>query len=271
MQLSIVIVSYKVPTLLRRCLASIPVGSAEIIVVDNASGDETGAMVRSEFPAVRLIELDSNRGFSAAVNIGVAAATGDALLLLNPDARLLDGSPNNMIASLETHARAAIVGFRQLDERGNFQLAFGGEAKVFSESLRFLVQHGLDRGYDWLGRAIDAWADDPRTVPWVAGSSLLVRRSAFLEVGGFDEAFFLYFEDIDFCMRVGERGHRVVYDPTVTLVHHRGQSATKSAAQARASYRESQALYWERYGARSIAPVVRSYVSLRGLVDSRQQ
>jgi GT2 family glycosyltransferase len=243
-KLSILVVSYNVRELLRRCLES--TREHEVIVVDNASSDGTVAMVREAFPQVRLIAWDENRGFSAAVNAAAGVATGDVFLLLNPDAELPAGATRRMLAALASRADAWAMGFRQVDAHGNFQLAMGPKPGLLVELGRKLVQDRLDRGDVALGNIIDRFAE-AGPVGWVAGSSLLVHRHAFERIGGFDERFFLYFEDIDFCVRMRAAGGVVYYDPYITVVHHRGQSARRHKAQASAAYRDSQLWFWEKH------------------------
>lgn len=257
MKLSVLIVSYNVLPLLRRCLAS--VAEHEVIVVDNASSDGTADMVRREFPNVRLIAWEQNLGFSAAVNAGAKVATGDAFLLLNPDAEIPAGAASRMVASLEANPAAWAMGFRQVDADGNFQLAMGPKPTLLVELGRKLVQKRLDRGDHALGNFIDRFTQ-AGPVAWVAGSSLLTRRDAFERVGGFDEKFFLYFEDIDYCLRVTQAGGGVFYDPYVTIVHHRGQSARTDNSLASRAYRDSQLYFWEKHRGPWTRKLVHAYL-----------
>jgi hypothetical protein len=264
MRLTVLIVSYGVRDLLAHCLESLG-GHAETIVVDNASPDGSADLVRERFPAVRLVALPENRGFSAAVNRGARDATGDALLLLNPDAEVLVGGMERMLSSVLLRPDAWAVGFRQVDEEGRYQLSVGLEPGFATELLRRTVQRRLDRGGRWLGGAIDRLLSRPVRVPWVAGSVLLVRRDAFRRVGGFDERFFLYFEDIDFCLRLRAAGGRVYYDPTVTVLHHRGASAAGARELASRAYRESQLYFWEKHRGPWARRLVHAYLRARGL------
>ena len=266
MNLSVIIVSYRVPELLRSCLESIEAGP-ELIVVDNDSGDTSAQMVQERFPDVTLIEMPTNMGFSVAVNEAARNSSGDALLLLNPDAELLPGGTAAMLDCLDREHDVAVVGFRQVDAQGEFQLAVGGSAGVVAELGRHVVQRCLDSG----GRAsrlfalgVDKALGHRMAVPWVSCSSLLVRRDAFNRIGGFDESYFLYFEDFDFCMRLREVGYRIVYDPSVTVVHRRGCSAAKSNGRAARAYRDSQLRFWRRHGGFVSGPAVAMYQKLRG-------
>jgi hypothetical protein len=256
-KLSILVVSYNVRELLRRCLES--TREHEVVVVDNASSDGTVEMVRTSFPEVRLLAWDENRGFSAAINAAAREATGDVFLLLNPDAELPSGATRRMLSALAGRPDAAAMGFRQVDADGRFQLAMGPKPGLIVELLRKLVQDRLDRGDIVLGNLIDRFAE-AGPVGWVAGSSLLVHRRAFEQIGGFDERFFLYFEDIDFCVRLVQTAGKVYYDPYITIVHHRGQSARRHKAIAARAYRDSQLWFWEKHRGPWIRRLVHAYL-----------
>jgi N-acetylglucosaminyl-diphospho-decaprenol L-rhamnosyltransferase len=244
---SILIVSYNTRELSVRCIGSLP-PEAEVIVFDNASSDGSVAAIRSRFPAVRIIESPANRGFSVGVNRSASLASRDKLLILNPDTELAPGTLARMEAALDqSDPQVWAMGFRQVDAEGFFQLAVGPRPTLFAELLRRWVQRRLDRRNRLVARIIDGWLSRRRSVPWVAGSALLVRRDAFHRVNGFDERFFLFFEDIDFCLRIGAAGGWVVYEPGVTLIHHRGSSAKQAEASAQHAYRQSQLYFWEKH------------------------
>lgn len=269
MRISIIIVSYNVRDVLARCLASVRHGD-EVIVVDNASPDDSADYVRTHWPHVKLIALPENRGFSAAINEGARHATGDAYLLLNPDAEVLPGTLEKMPEALLARVRqnAWAVGFRQVDEQGNFQLAVGPTPTLPGEALRMVVQRSLDAGSVRLGRILDRLLQRERVVPWVAGAAMLVWRHAFEKVGGFDERYFLYFEDIDFCLRLKAHGGTVYYDPSITVMHRRGVSAAKSRTLAQRAYRESQLQFWDVHRGPTMRRVVQGLLKLRGVAPS---
>ncbi|MBI5510086.1 MAG: glycosyltransferase family 2 protein [Deltaproteobacteria bacterium] len=264
MRLSVLIVSYNVEPLLERCLASL--GEAdEVVVVDNGSKDGSAAMVRERFPNCRLLALSDNRGFAVGVNLAAREAKGELLLLLNPDAELSPGNVAAMAQELDLRPEAAALGFRQIDEAGRFQLAVGPAPWLSLELARLVLQRRLDRGDRLLGRALDRALSRPMRVPWVAGSCLLVRRGAFEAVGGFDERFFLFFEDIDFCLRLASSCGPVFYVPTVTVRHHRGASAAKDERRAARAYRHSQIWFWRKHRGVLVASAVKLYQRLRGV------
>jgi GT2 family glycosyltransferase len=268
MKLSVIVVSYAVRDLLERCLASLTRPEEgvelEIIVVDNASADATASLVRERFPGVRLLALERNRGFGVAANAGARLASGDRLFFLNPDTEALPGSLSRIALALERHVGAVAVGFRQVDAQGQLQLSLGLTPGFASELVRCAVQRRLDRGDRWLAAALDQLLSFPLPVPWVSGATLLVRRADFERQGGFDERFFLYFEDIDLCLRLRAQGGRIYYDPTVTLIHHRGRSAAGAKELARRAYRKSQLYFWEKHRGPWARRLVHAFLKLRG-------
>ena len=265
MKLSIIVVSYGVRDALARCLSSLLREDCdEIVVVDNASPDDSVELVRERFPEVILLALSENRGFSAAVNAGAARATGDALLLLNPDTELPSGALARIAESLVTRPEAGAIGFRQVDAEGTFQLSLGLRPGVLSELLRRFTQRRLDRDDRKLAAFLDRILSAPRPVPWVSAASMIIRRDAFDAVAGFDEGFFLYFEDVDFCLRLTRAGRRIYYDPTVTVLHHRGVSARAAPELASRAYRRSQLRFWEKHKGRHARRVVELYLKARG-------
>ncbi len=265
MRVTAIVVSFNVRAALRRALASLG-GADETVVVDNASEDGSAELVAREFPEVRLLRLAGNRGFGAAVNLAAAEARGDALLLVNPDAVLPPGAIARMRERLAEWSYATAIGFRHVDVRGRFQLSVGPKPSLGLEVVRRVVQRHLDRGGTWLAALVDRALSRPRPVPWAAASCLLVRRHAFAAVGGFDEKFFLYFEDVDLCLRLRQAGGEVIYDPSLTVTHERGASAALNPAFAQEAYRASQVYFWRKHRGARVAWLVERYlrVKLRG-------
>ena len=264
--ISVIIASFKVRDLLARCLATVT-DADEVLVVDNASQDGTRELVRLDFPKVRLIANDANVGFGAAVNQAARLAAGDFLLMLNPDTELPKGALQAMRREMDIRPEAAVIGFRQVDANGEFQLAIGPRPSFVLELARMIVQHRLDGGDARLAAWLDRCLGRPRSVSWVSGAALLVRASAFRLIGGFDESFFLYFEDADFCLRARAQGE-VWYVPDVTVIHHRGRSALLNRSVANRAYRDSQRKYWRRYRGSWSATAIEAYQGLRTTLGS---
>lgn len=231
--LSIVIVNYNTRQLLDDCLTSIfvaeaPAGGVEVIVVDNASSDGSQEMVRKKFPTVQLIASEVNRGFSAANNLGVGVANGRTVLFLNSDTRVatkalaepLEYLLDNPDVGALTVRLVYPTGERDPDNHRGFPTPwnaichFSGLSKLFPNNPRF-------NGY------FQSYADMTQThaVDVIAGSYMLMPMALCRELGGWDETYFFYGEDIDFCYRIRLAGYQIVYYPHVEVLHYKGASS----------------------------------------------
>lgn len=244
--LSVIIVNWNTAPLLRDCLASLVSSSfenLEIIMVDNASSDNSADLVRREFPAVRLIENDRNVGFSRASNQGIVASHGHYLLLLNSDTIVPPNALDRLVEFMEHHPDAGACGPRLVRPDGKHQeFAFGGDP-----TLSYLLRRGMYRLL--LHRALHDWGTDRiQEVNWVSGACLLTRRQVIDQIGLLDENIFMYFEDNDWCLRMRWGGWRVYYNPTVSIIHIGGRSLAKNPAARRAYYRSLDYFYAKHYG-----------------------
>jgi len=231
--LSVIIVSYNTRRLLDECLASLqtavsPANGMEIIVVDNASGDSSVEMVREKYPDVHLIAGDENRGFSAANNLGARQANGRVLLFLNSDTVVSEEALVQPLDYLDAHPKVGATTVRLVYPNGerdpdnhrgfptpwNALCHFSGLGRLFRSSPRF-------NGY------FQSYADFEQThaVPVIAGSFMMMPRAVFDELGGWDESYFFYGEDIDFCYRIYLAGYEIIYYPHVQVLHYKGASS----------------------------------------------
>jgi len=249
--LSILIVNYDTVSILRECLASIyqhpPSVCFEVLVVDNGSPDGSGDMVRQEFPQVRLLLLGENTGFARANNLALQQARGRLLLLLNSDTRVLDGSLDGLVAAMEEHPQAGVVGCKQIDARGHLQLTWGRFPTFYREIVRKVLHWRMridgSQVRDYLQRKYTSSAQ----VDWVSGSCLMARREAVHDAGLLDENIFLYFEDIDWCRRIQRQGWQILYEPRVKIFHHGGATAARHLIDALVAYRRSQFYFCRKY------------------------
>lgn len=245
----------------------------DVVVVENGRTRETVDLVAREFPSVRVV-VTENRGFANANNVGLATCSARWILFLNPDTELRGGSLADLVHELDVRPEVGIAGVRQVDASGSLTPTvrrFPTPARTLGDAL------GLERlpgRPGWLGERElrrDRY-DRELDADWTIGSFMLVRREALDAVGGFDERFFLYSEEVDLCLRVSRAGWRIVHLPTLTILHHgssgraldprlASQSAWAQLQYVRkhepASERAFRAALLVRYGLRSFHPDAR--------------
>ncbi len=254
MDISIVIVSYNGREHLRRCLASLlahpPAAEREVIVVDNDSADGSADMVASDFPGVRLLRMRRNLGFAAGANRGIKEATGEAIVLLNPDSEIETDPFAPLLAYLREHDDVGIVAPRLLNPDGSLQLSCR-RFPTFSVALfnryslltRLFPHNRYSRQY-----LLNDWQHDSVSeVDWVSGACLMVRRSLLERIGLLDEGYFMYIEDVDLCQRLHRAGAKIVYYPAVSVVHHIGQSSRTLPSRSIMARHRSMWHYYRKY------------------------
>jgi GT2 family glycosyltransferase len=266
--LLIVILSWNVRDLLRQCLESVASGcplsanhpplTTEIIVVDNASSDGSVEMVRAEFPAVRLIANQTNRGYTGGNNDGIAAATGRYVMILNPDTRVLNDALAAMVAYADAHPDVGVVGPQLLNPDGSVQSSrrrFPTLMTGLFEStwLQPLAPRDVLRRYYVLDQPDDAIQE----VDWLFGACFLVRRTVIQQVGALDEDFFMYSEEMDWCYRIRQAGWKVVYLPEAQVIHYGGKSSDQVAAQRHIYFQTSKVRYFRKHHGALTAGVLR--------------
>lgn len=232
-RVSVVIASWNTKELLSACLDSLEgdarAGLAEVIVADNDSADGTPAHVRTGYPWVRLIETGGNLGYGRANNMGFAEARGPYLLVLNSDTVVKEGCLAAMCSFMDAHPDVGAVGPQLLNPDGTVQLScrrFPSYSTAlfnrYSLLTRLFPGNPISAGYLMTGEG----HDEMRDVDWVSGAALMTRRSVLEAVGGFDDDYFMYAEDVDWCYRMHQANWRVVYLPTARIVHHIGRSTS---------------------------------------------
>ena len=259
---SVVTVAYNSSEALGPFLASIEASEPEaldVLVVDNNSSDRDATRALVDKHDARLLGLPDNRGYGGAINAAVATLpkTVRFVLISNPDVMVHPGAISTLVAHLEHDRSIAAVGPRVLNEDGS---TYPSARRL--PSLRTGVGHALFAGVwpanPWSRsyRADEEGSDDVRSVGWLSGSCLLVRRSAFEEIGGFDEAYFMYFEDVDLGYRLGKAGWKSVYFPDAVVVHTGAHSTTTESAKMLQTHHDSAYRYLQKkYSARYLAPL----------------
>lgn len=251
MKLSIVIVSWNTRELLARCLEHACEAARglehEIIVVDNASSDGSPEFVRQHFPEVRLIQATENLGFARGNNLGIAAAAGELLLLLNSDAFLTAGALHAMLDAFSQAPRLGFLGPQLVYGDGSPQPSHGPLPTLASEISSLL---GLDR---FIAKPASAPTGPGGWTPtgWVKGACLMARRSTLDEIGLFDERFFFFSEEVDLCARARQAGWRVGFLPGQQVVHLEGGSTGQTPERVLRLY-HAKGLYFDKHsGARA--------------------
>jgi GT2 family glycosyltransferase len=225
-RVSAVVVSFNSRQHLERCLRSVVEAVDDAVVVDSASSDGSATFVRERFPSVRVIELEENLGFGAAMNAGVEATTGDYQLLLNADTWARKGAVGELVACAERDVQAAVVGPKLENPDGTLQRSIRGYPTPWRLATEYFFLRWLAPRSRFLNAFYGAGFDHhaPASVEFLVGAVLLVRRSAFDEVGAFDPEFFMFNEEVDLCYRLTRAGRRILYCPSAEFVHVGGAS-----------------------------------------------
>lgn len=224
--LDVVIVTRNSARHIGACIESIVSTGCFPIVVDNGSTDDTLDIVRAKSGEARIIPTGENLGYGKAMNLGFTQTTGEFVVLSNPDVIFLKNSIPQMLQYTKSHARLAVVGPQQMFPDRSWQRSYGELPGLWSgikdASGITTLQNAIRRAV-W-PRKLDSKEKD---VPYVDGAVLLVRREAFLEMGGFDEAFYFYSDESDLCARLRAAGWRVAFVPAAEVVHVRGADSMK--------------------------------------------
>ncbi|MDX2140395.1 MAG: glycosyltransferase family 2 protein [Chloroflexota bacterium] len=244
MKLSIVIVSYNTREELIPALDSLIVECAnlehEIIVVDNHGRDGVKELVQTAYPTVRLLVPDDNRWFTGGNNLGLRAAQGELLWMLNPDTVTTPGAPFHMIAYMDAHPTIGVLTSRMVFPDGSYQRTCSRLADYIDLLLDYTFVGVLLASYR-ARRRTRMWYSDwdresDREVEVVPGSNFMYRRSVMQQVGGYDEDLLLYFPEDDLCRRVLAAGYDIRYLASATIIHHEHASTDKSRHRAQQIY-----------------------------------
>ncbi len=251
--LSVCIVNWNTRDDLEEAIASVlgsdPGLNPEVIVLDNASQDGSAEMVREGFPEVTLIEGEANLGFAKGYNRAAQRASGRHLLMLNPDTVVRPGALRRLVDFLDSQPEAAAAGPRLLNSDGTVQFSCRRFPRPIAAILRntaigrLVPRNRFTRDYlmaDWDHGAV-------REVDWVSGAAICIRRQAWEKVGGFDEGFFMYAEDIDWCLRARRAAWKIYYCPEAVIVHRVGRSSDQRPIPMVIEFHRSMARFYRKH------------------------
>lgn len=245
MKLSIIILNYNVRYFLELCLKSVEAAianiDAEIIVVDNNSSDNSCAMVKDCFPKVVLIENKDNHGFSIGNNIGVAQAKGDYICILNPDTVVAEDTFSKLLDFSGTTSNMGIVGCQLIDGTGKFL----PESKRNVPTPKVALKKMLGHTQDYYANQVPI--DSIGKVTVLVGAFMWLKKAVYHAVGGFDESYFMYGEDIDLSYKVVKAGYDNYYFGHTTIIHFKGESTLKDANYAKRFYGAMQIFYKKHF------------------------
>jgi len=220
---SIIILSYNTENLLEKCLTSIYEKvkdlSFEIIVVDNASSDNSVTMIQKKFSKVQLIQSPDNLGFAKGVNLGARRARGEYLLLLNSDIEVISTELKDLFTYLQNNEDVAVIGGKLDNADGSTSRSYGSFYELKEVARMLFVKESKVEGIS---------SQRPVEVDWVSGGFMAIKKKIFDELKGLDPKFFMYIEDMEFCYRVNKKGLKVLYNPNIDIKHV-GQGSSNRA------------------------------------------
>lgn len=267
---SIIIPTFNTCDLTLACLDRIqaypPPGPYEVIVVDNNSTDGTYDQVRQRFPDVIAMRNPGNLGFSRACNRGAQQAKGDYLLFLNSDAEPLEETFEALLAWMDEHPETGIAGPELVGPAHNLiQMSWGWHPLWGWELIQRYFSSPNTRPSTFRHRLITYLQRRPRSVPYIYGACLMIRRAAFEQIHGFDENFELYFEDSDLCSRCAQKGWQVDFVPGARIIHHLGQSTKGAWNLTSLIYQQSHITYYRKHAPEWSIFFLKAYLLLKWL------
>ncbi|MFA5076536.1 MAG: glycosyltransferase family 2 protein [Patescibacteria group bacterium] len=235
MDLSIVILNYKSKGLLRQCLKGIRLLNLkldyEVIVTDNNPSDSCGEMIKKDFPEIKFIQSPKNLGYAGGNNLALKKATGRYILTLNPDIAILTNEIDKIIVYMDGRPEVGIVGPKLINPDGTMQYSCYRFPTFMMPFYRrtFLGKLPFARNLVYKYLMMDWDHKENREVDWLLGGCLFIRKAAMDKIGLFDERFFMYFEDVDYCRRFWENDYRVVYFADAEVVHYHQRSSAETS------------------------------------------
>jgi GT2 family glycosyltransferase/tRNA A-37 threonylcarbamoyl transferase component Bud32 len=258
----VIVVAYNGAEILPACLESIPPGM-ERVVVDNGSTDGTPELVAQKFPETRLLRNPVNRGFAQAVNRGLEGGTSPYVCLLNSDARLEAASLSTLVGYMDAHPEVGVTAPQLYHEDGRRQHSFDNFPSLATVFLnKSLLRMLFPRRYPSKSQEFT----EPREVESVIGACMILRRDLVGRIGGFDESYFLFLEETEWCLRARRSGSRIVFVPGARVVHLQGRTRDKVRFRARIEYTRSLFTFF-RWNRRGSYPVLRALFPVRNFLE----
>ena len=249
--MAIVVVCHDDRQEVERCLEALfaepPSVSHQVVVVDNASSDGSVEVIARRWPDVLVLENRVNEGFARAVNRGIRATASEMVLLLNPDTLAGGGAIDTLVAGLRDEPGAVAAGPRIVDGEGRPEISWWFHLGPAAEWRLRRLRRGFERGEAHARRRVERLTGSRREVDWLTGACLLVRRQAAVAAGLMDEAYFLYFDDVDLCAQLRAGGGRVLFLPEAEIVHLRGRTVARRPRETARRYRASQLHFYRKH------------------------
>jgi len=261
--LSIIIVNYNAGHYLENCLKSVYAETKQIPfdiwIVDNNSKDASVSMIRSNFPLINLVENKENTGFARANNDAISKCAGDYILLLNPDTLIMENAIEKMVKFMDENPQTGIAGCKVLNEDGTLQLAC--RRSIPAPGVAFFRLTGLSRLFpNSKGMAKYNLTylnpDEANEVDAVSGAFLMIRRQVVDKIGKLDERFFMYGEELDWCLRTKKAGWKVMYYPDAEIIHYKGECSKSNCRKAAFEFYRSMYLFHKKHFADNYNPIV---------------
>lgn len=266
--LSVIIVNWNTISLLDACLQSLMNSvycvKVEIFVVDNASSDGSQEMVHKKYPSVHLIENSSNQGFARANNQAARLARGRYVLFLNSDTVVPKYAMDELVAAMDNNTKIGIGGLQLLNEDGTLQNSIANTPTLLTEltnkSLLRLFFPGRFPGKEFK-------PVHPIEVESLIGACLIVRAEVIQDIGLFDEDYFFFLEETDWCLRARRWGWKVVFFPKISIYHLQGKSAAKVPIPARIEYWRSRYLFFEKHYSSFVCSLFYAGMGMKVLIE----
>ena len=265
MKLSVIIVNFNGAKLTLACVASIrahiPSIPYEIIVVDNQSSDREGEALKRQLPECTIVLSEKNVGFGGANNLGASRASGELLLFLNNDTLVSSDIFTPLAAALEQNRHLGLIGPALRNQDGTFQVSFGRFPSLGNEwRTRRLGRRFNHKNLDQVGTI------ETREREWITGAAMMARKECFERLGGFDESYFMYFEDVDLCYRARLLGYEIGYAAGCSIIHLGGMSYASGEPHIQVEYRRSQLRFYDKFRAWPERLMLRAYLLVKACV-----